>query len=602
MNFLPLLAILTPMLGALVVWRGSKRSEQAGSVYTAITCGFTFFLIGLMYPLVKGGNNLELVFKLGMPVDLCFRVDMLGEFLGLIASFLWFLASIFSIEYMRPEHAKTRFNVVLLICLSGMLGIVFTGDLFSLFLFFELMSVLSYVLVIHEENAEAMKAGLKYLYMGVVGGLSLLCAIIAVYFITGTVDFTKLAIPALTQNPNFIWVFWAFVIGFGVKAGMFPVHVWLPDAHPVAPSPASALLSGAMIKAGAFGIIRVIYSVMGHGAVNNEYTGGLLLFLAVFTMLLGSGCAIVQKEIKRMLAYSSIAQIGYVLLGVALLSPLGLTGGLLHIFNHALMKGCLFLCAGAIIYKTGLRQLDDLKGIGKRMPIIMICFTMVACSMIGFPPFAGFISKWFLALGALESARIGVFSQGIGITIVVCLLLSSLLNVVYYGPIVINAWFGSHDAEASGHGHVPAVSSGHDAASVHSAPVAHAQGHNSHEAKVEKSDPNWLMLGPILFLALAVLFFGLFPQFPLGIAKSISQSYFPKSSEQETVVSAALEAVESSAHEVPEHEVTKPSEPEAAQHGEAQPATHQAPQHGESQPAAHEAPASGHATPVPSGH
>jgi multicomponent Na+:H+ antiporter subunit D len=517
-NFFPFIIILIPLFGSIVVWRASAKSEQLGSIVTAVICGLVFFLIFLMYPPINRGQVLGSRISSVLPWPVTFRVDKLGLLLGLVASFLWFLASIYAIEYMKPEHAKTRYHVFSLLSLCSMLGIVFTGDLVTLFIFFELLALVSLLLVIHEETPEAMKAGFKYLYMGIVGGLSLLLAIFVTYSTTGTVTLAKTGLSLLKGSPYFTLVFWTFILGFAVKAGVFPVHVWLPDAHPVAPSPASALLSGVMIKAGAYGIIRVIYAIFGPPVLANISTGKFLLILGVFTMILGSACAIRQTEIKRLLAYSSVAQMGYIIVGASSLSFWGITGAILHIFNHALMKGTLFLCAGAFIYKTGLRKIEDLKGIGYRMPLTMICFTLAACSMIGFPPFAGFLSKWVLAKGALQAAEEGILSSGAGVGIIGALLLSSLLNAVYYGPIVIRAWFGPGLAHGA-HEAMPAHATAHDGGEEEIK-------HDKENAKKQTDDPSWIMLAPLLILAIGTLFFGVFPGLPLGLAKGVASFYF----------------------------------------------------------------------------
>ena len=228
-----------------------------------------------------------------------------------------------------------------------------------------------------------------------------------------------------------------------------------------------------------------------------------LLIISLITIFLGSACAITQREIKKMLAYSSISQIGYVIMGFSLLAPLGIVGGLLHIFAHALMKGTLFMCAGAFIYKTGLRELEDLKGIGRRMPLVTMAFSVCAFSMIGLPPFIGFISKWFLALGTLETMKMGNYWAGMGLIALLTLLFSSLLNLVYYGPVVISAWM-------------------HESKEERLAAAA-----NPGAKEIDNDDPNWIMLAPILSLAVAVLFFGIFPGLPLGIARQISHLFFP---------------------------------------------------------------------------
>ncbi len=494
-EYLPFVIVILPFLSIFLVWLiGIKISQRASNILTALTCGLVFIFTLLLYFSVSSGEIRELNMKLPLPVTISFRVDTLSFFLGFISSLLWFLASVYAIEYMKHEHAQIRYNIFSLLSLCGMMGIVFTGNLLSLYIFFEIMAILSYMLVVHEETPEAIRAGLKYLYMGIVSGLFLLFAILATYVITGTLTLASSGLSSLRGNPYFAYIFWAFVIGFGTKAGIFPVHVWLPDAHPVAPSPASALLSGVMIKAGAYGIIRTIYAIYGSSFLIPILSSKILIIIALITMIMGSGVALLQKEIKRLLAYSSIAQIGYVVLGASMLSSLGLTGGIFHILSHALTKGTLFLCAGAFIYCTGKRKIEELKGIGHEMPLTMICFTIAASSMVGFPPLTGFLSKWFLAQGALEAFREGVFSLGWSLLIIFSLLISSLLNVMYYSPIVINAWFGKPH-------------------------------HNPRVHQIKKKDPKLTMFLPIALLTLGILFFGLFPKYPLFLIKGITQFY-----------------------------------------------------------------------------
>lgn len=497
LDYLPFIIILLPLLSVLVVWLiGVKVSAKASNILTVLICGAVFGLVLSLYPSISKGNVLEYNVRFALPITLSFRVDTLGFFLGAIASFLWFVVSVYAVEYMKHQHAQVRYNIFSLISLCGMMGIVFTGNLLALYIFFELMAILSYMLVIHEESQEAMKAGLKYLFMGIVGGLFLLFAILATYVITGTLTLGGSGLEALRKSGYFVPIFWAFIVGFGVKAGIVPVHVWLPDAHPVAPTPASALLSGVMIKAGAYGIIRTIYAIYGGSLLTNILSTKILLIIALVTMILGSGVAILQTEIKRLLAYSSIAQIGYVVLGASMLSSLGLTGGIFHILSHAFTKGTLFLCAGAFIHCTGKREIKELKGIGREMPLTMICFTLAAASMIGFPPMAGFVSKWYLTRGALQAYQEGIFGLSWAMIIIFSLLLSSFLNAVYYGPIVINAWFGdSH------------------------------HGHQEGTRKNDKKDPGLTMFLPILVLTLGIIIFGLYPKYPLLLVRAIVRLY-----------------------------------------------------------------------------
>ncbi len=500
-RFLPLVAVLAPAVGVVFVILAHRVSDKVGDIVSALVTSVPFLAMLATYPAVTSGKVLSLSLNTGFPVPLQFYEDSLGLTLGLVSSGLWLASAIYSVSYMEHEHHKLRFNAFSLFSLCGMMGMVLTGNLFTLYIFFEMVAILSYFLVVHEETSDALRAGLKYLFMGIVGGLTVLVAIVATYVVTGSVSITGAGMPLLQQSPLFGWIFWAFMFGFAVKAGAFPVHVWLPDAHPVAPSPASALLSGVMIKAGAYGIIRTVYAVYGREQLLGNAVIPVLLTLAIVTMMLGSAVAIGQTEIKRMLAYSSIAQIGYVILGTAMLSPRGLEGAVMHIVFHALMKGTLFMCAGAIIHQTGLRNLADLKGMGKRMPVTMTCFTIAALSMIGFPPFVGFVSKWTLALGALEAYKAATFTLWSAAVIIGVLLLSSLLNVVYYGPIIIGAWFGN-GGEHEEHG-------------------AHKE-----EPEVERVDGPWAMTAPIAVLTFGIVFFGIFPGIPKMLAELTAKLYF----------------------------------------------------------------------------
>ncbi|HCJ67156.1 MAG TPA: monovalent cation/H+ antiporter subunit D family protein [Elusimicrobia bacterium] len=512
-SYLPVIAVFFPLLAVFIVPVVEKMRKGTGNIFTALTCVVVFFAVLFMYPQISAGVKIICpVWQTGLGADFSLRVDELGFLAGLIGIILWTLSSIYAIEYMRKEHAQTRYNIFSLLSLFGLMGTFFTGNLLSLYICFEVLSIASYVLVIHEESPEAMSAGLLYLFMGIAGGLILLFSIIATYVITGTGELSLIGI-GLKGEPLLPFIFWGFILGFGVKAGIFPVHIWLPSAHPIAPSPASALLSGVMIKAGAYGIIRTIYSIGGLEALlpGRVIMVGGLLILALISIFLGSAVAIAQMEIKRMLAYSSISQIGYVVLGAALMSPLGLTGGVVHIFNHAIIKGGLFLCAGAFIHQTGLRMIEDLKGIGKRMPITALCFTLGALSMIGFPPFNGFVSKWYLALGALEVSKTGSYGPLVGMICLGMLLLSSFMNLIYYGPVVYGAWFGEEEEKTS----------------VATPEVSTAEYHNPGE-KVKKDDPNLVMLIPMILLALGTVILGIFPHLPLELVRAFSHTFFPR--------------------------------------------------------------------------
>jgi len=495
-SILPVVALAFPLIGAVSVQWVERFLPGQADRFTALTTLASAITVGFMYPSIKVGKVLVYSLSTGLPVGISLRVDGLGFFVGMIAAVIWMLASFYTIGFMKGGHSTVRYDAFSLLTLLGMLGVVFTGDLFSLYVFFEILSVASFMLMAHEQTKVALKGGLIYLFMGISGGLILLLSILLTYSLSGTINLSMVGF-GLKGSPFLPLIFAGYIIGFGVKAGIFPLHFWMPSAYPEAPTCAVALSSGVMINAGAYGIIRTLYSIMGSNVMKGSLFTGVLLFMALLSIFVGSAAAINQTDIKRLLGYSSVSQIGYIILGVALLSPTGLLGGLVHIFNHAIIKAALFLCAGAIIKQTGRRYLPELKGLGKQMPIVTLCFSFAALSMIGLPPFNGFISKWFLALGALESAKVGSYGQWVGITAVGVLILSSFMNLVYYGPIVYGAWFEKG-------GDSPA----------------------SQEGPANTLDPEPNMLIPIFILSMATLVFGILPGLPLRLARQISSMMF----------------------------------------------------------------------------
>lgn len=485
-QILPVWIAMFPIVMTFVIYFAQKRSEKLRNGLSVATSVITFLSVVLLFPYILAGEIIEVkLFSLLPNLVVSFRVDILSFSLSILSSFIWMLATIYSLDYMRHEHGGNRYYPVLMVTLAGCIGLFLAGDFFTLFVFFELMSLASYVLVIHEETVEALRSGYKYLIMTIIGGLALFFGIIITFELAGSVS---LGAGVLIREPSTLALvaFLAYLVGFGMKAGMFPLHVWLPDAHPVAPSPASALLSGIMLKTGAYGLLRVIFHVYGMQLL--QETGWILILavLAVISILLGSAVALTQEDLKRRLAYSSIGQMGYVLLGMTILSERALLGDIFHIFSHATMKSTLFLAAGAIILKTGKRKIKDLGGIGRQMPVTMAAFTVAALAMVGIPPLNGFVSKWTLALGALD-ARQPYY--------VVVLLISSLLNGLYYLPIIINAFFGR---EAEGEGE---------------------------PLKIDEAPSK--MLVPIVVIAFCTLLFGLMPwNIPFDLSRRAAEFLF----------------------------------------------------------------------------
>jgi formate hydrogenlyase subunit 3/multisubunit Na+/H+ antiporter MnhD subunit len=377
-------------------------------------------------------------FSLFPNIEFALKADALGLIFATTSSCLWILVSIYSIGYMRSlnEHAQTRYYFSFALALLGAIGIAFSANLVTMFIFYEILTISTYPLVAHEESPEAIAAGHKYLAYLLTGGVFFLIAILMTYYLVGTTDFSYQGIlePALNRTSKFTLqiVFICFLLGFA-KAAWMPVHAWLPTAM-VAPTPVSALLHAvAVVKAGVFGIIRVVCHIYGIELMQTLGLGVALAAVAAFTIIVANFYAIGQNNLKRMLAYSTINQLSFIILGVALLSPMAVTGAMLHIPFHGFMKITLFLCAGAIAAITGKKKIGELAGIGRRLPITMGAFIIGAFGMAGAPPLAGFISKWHVALGAVESGAL---------FFLLIIMAGSLLDVLYFFPVIRTAFFG----------------------------------------------------------------------------------------------------------------------------------------------------------------
>ncbi|MCE5203765.1 MAG: monovalent cation/H+ antiporter subunit D family protein [Actinomycetia bacterium] len=368
-------------------------------------------------------------------IGLAFRTDALGMFFGIVSSMLWVFTTIYAIGYMEPEHAQVRFFGFFALCVSATVGIAFAENLLTLFLFYETLTICTYPLVIHEETPEAMKAGRKYLIYTLTGGAFVLLGTVLTYQLCGTITLSKPGILSLSAGPAALtWLFVSLIAGFGVKAAIMPLHGWLPSAM-VAPTPVSALLHAvAVVKAGAFGILRVVYNVFGVELLRQMHLTTWLAYLAAFTIIAASFIALFQDNFKRRLAYSTVSQLSYIILGASLLTPWGATAAIVHIANQAFSKITMFFVAGAIQRKTGKTCVHELAGIGYQMPYTMGAFTVAALSFVGVPLFAGFVSKWYLSLGALQSGQWWF---------ALVMIVSSLLNAGYWFPIVYLAFFKS---------------------------------------------------------------------------------------------------------------------------------------------------------------
>lgn len=397
------------------------------------------------YALFHVNGEAILLFHFTVTLPIYFKPDNIGILFAAVVTVIWVLAGFFSFSYMETGHGKgeageKRFYGFYLMVFGILLGLNFAGNMITFYVFYELMTLLSMPLVIHTRSREAVMAALKYMFYSFCGAYMALFGLYFLYRFGNTLTFTAGGVldkSMLPGNENLLLVaVFIMILGFGVKSGMFPLHAWLPTAHPVAPAPASAVLSAVIVKGGVLGMIRVVYYMFGADFIRGTWVQTVWLTLTLITIFMGSMLAYREKVLKKRLAYSTVSQVSYILFGLALLQPIALEGAFLHVVYHAFVKCALFLVAGAVIHKTGKVKVDDLTGIGKKMPVTMWCFTFASLALIGIPPTGGFISKWYLALGALESGE-GIFCL-LGPVI---LLISALLTAGYLLPLTIKGFF-----------------------------------------------------------------------------------------------------------------------------------------------------------------
>lgn len=408
----PILAIVTPLFAAfltpLVNLLGERaRAPKAKDWFVAAACVFTLALVLSMLPPVWRGE--VLVYKLGgwsPPWGINLAVDGLNLLVALIVAGVALLVAVYSVVYMERDHGLEKYYTLLLLAVAGSMGVALTGDIFNLYVFFEIMSISSYALVAFRRNWDSMEAGMKYLIIGSLGTSFILLAIALMYGLVGSLNIADLAaklevIKAGEPLPLIVPLMLAlFLTGFGIKIAVIPLHAWLPDAYQAAPCSVAALLAGATTTVGVYAVIRIGYMLFAALAV-----GSVLILLGLISMAVGGLMALVQRDLKRLLAYSSISQMGYILLGVGLGSALGIKGGLFHLLNNAIFKVLLFMCAGVIFYRVGTSNLDELGGLGRNMPLTAACFIIGALAISGVPPFNGFASKWTIYVAGVEAGR-----------------------------------------------------------------------------------------------------------------------------------------------------------------------------------------------------
>ena len=478
---LPLLPIGIVLVTSILIMVSGKRPNlrEFWSIAGAV---LTFLSVMAMVPAIWQGNRILYTLSTIAPgISLNFRVDALSLIFGIISSFLWIFASVYNIGYMRSlnEHAQTRYYACFAIAIFGAQGVSYAGGLFSLYLFYEVITLFTYPLVAHHQDEEGYAGGKKYLVylMGTSKGF-LLPALILAYVMTGTLDFAdniRTGVFPSSADPLWITVTYVlFVAGFA-KAAIMPFHNWLPSAM-VAPTPVSALLHAvAVVKAGVFCIARVMLSTFGTGVLQDLGIGLVTAYVVSFTILAASIIALTKDDLKARLAYSTVSQLSYIILGVALLDNSGVLGGIIHIVNHGFSKITLFFCAGAIYVAHHKKKISDMAGIGYAMPFTMGAFALASLSMIGAPPVAGFVTKWYLLNGALEIQNI---------PILIVLVASTILNAGYFIPITIRAFFEGKKERWS-------------RKDIHEAPLT--------------------MVVPIVLASIISLVLGIFPDFFVGL-------------------------------------------------------------------------------------
>lgn len=486
-----LFPVLIPVLmGTVLLFLKRLKERKIILLYT----GTGLLLTGVLALNVifnSAGQQVTL-FWLTKEIPVLFKLDALGKIFMSVVTVVWICAGFFSFSYMKHEKNERRFYGFYLITFGVLMGLAQSGNLVTMYAFYEFMTLASFPMVIHNQSKEAVMAGLKYLFYSFFGAYM---ALFGVFFLCGyaqTLTFMPggiLSEAMISEHGQILLIVAGLMIlGFSVKAGMFPLHAWLPAAHPVAPSSASAVLSGVIVKGGVFAIFRVVFYVFGADFLRGTWVQKLFLVLSLLTVFMGSMLAFGEDVLKKRLAYSTVSQLSYILFGIALLDPTAVSGSRLHLIGHALIKSTLFLCAGAIICQSGMTKVSELRGIGRRMPVTIWCFTIASLGLIGIPPTCGFISKWYLAMGALESG-IPIF-QYAGPVI---LIISAILTAGYLLPVTIKGFFPGEPCQEAADG----------------------------QKVWKKCEGDVLMLIPLVVLTALSVFLGMFPNTILGYVEKI---------------------------------------------------------------------------------
>lgn len=477
LHHVPTLVVIVPLMAApLCVLIRHAEICWAWATLVAVT---TFALSILLLQKVLDGGTL--VYKLGdwePPWGIVYRVDELGALVILIVAAIASVVLPYALRSVAREIPRERHYLaycMFLLCLAGLIGMAVTGDAFNLFVFLEVSSLATYVLISLGSDRRGLTAALRYLILGTLGATFYVIGLGMLYMMTGSLNMTDLAtlLPAV-QDTGTVHAALAFiVVGFGLKLAMFPLHVWLPNAYTYAPSAVTAFVAATSTKVAVYSLIRLIFTVFGDVDPLEAYgVRGAVMALAVAGMFAGSLIAIYQDNVKRLLAYSSVAQVGYMLLGISMGNALGMAGGIVHLFNHALMKGALFMAMGCVWYVIGSVKLEDMAGLGKRMPLTAAAIVAGGFSLIGVPLTVGFISKWYLVAGAFASGWW---------PLAILIMLSSLLAVIYVWRVVEMMYFRN-------------------------APVGH--GNKAEEAPLSLLIPTYVLIGASFYFGIDATFTG----------------------------------------------------------------------------------------------
>ena len=491
MSLFLLAPVLIPLLGgaalSLVVPKGAAHRKMRQIYVSGVVIATSVFTL-----LVVGLGSVELrFFEFTDAINFYFHVDGISRFFMVMGAGIWLLVTFYSFEYIEADEKDSRFFSFFLMTLGVILGAALAGNFFTLYLFYEFMTLLTYPLVVHFGTPAAMRAGSKYLIYSFVGAALTLVGFVFLANFGTTTDFVaggNLDMTAVSGNETMLLVvFFLAFIGFGTKAYIWPMFEWVPASYPKAPAPAAALLSGIVSKVAVLAIIRLIFFAFGYEFILGTWAQTVLLVITLLTVFMGSMLAYKEKLFLRRLAYSSVSQLSYVLFGLILLSSVAFLGAMLHVLFHAIIKAALFLSAGAIIHKTNKEYVYELKGIGKSMPITLWCFTIVSLALVGIPPTGGFISKWYLAMGGIGmESLLGLIGVGV-------LLISALLTAGYLITIFAAAFF---------------------------------PGTKFDYGSATKTEPTKLMTIPLIILAGLSLVLGMFPSVIIEFIGNVSYTIF----------------------------------------------------------------------------